>query len=121
MTSHNSKEAQPHRSSETLMKDRRGRRLDLSCRMFFFGDDEFEGEARLLDISTSGCRASSSIQLERDMILKLSLFLPDHQWPLRVEEAVVRWVQGHEFGVEFSSIRLAQRERLRALLMKVKA
>ena len=37
--------------SET-MKDRRGRRLDLSCRLFFFGQDDFEGEATLLDVST---------------------------------------------------------------------
>jgi hypothetical protein len=107
-------------STETLLKDRRGRRLDLCCRLFFFGDDEFEGEAALLDISTTGCRAASSVQLQSGTILKLSLFLPDHPWALRVEEAVVRWVDGREFGLEFSSIRLAQRERLRALLMKVR-
>ena len=47
--------------SETMVKDRRGRRLELSCRMFFFGEDDFEGEATLLDLSTSGCKASSAI------------------------------------------------------------
>lgn len=109
------------RQGETSIKDRRGRRLSLSCRMFFFGNDEFEGEATLLDISTNGCRASSSIGLQPGMTLKLSLFLPDHKWPLRVDQAIVRWVEGQEFGLEFVSIRLAQRERLRALLMKVKA
>src|SRR5437868_5224063 len=118
MTSRNTQQTEAAAAGEALMKDRRGRRLDLACRMFFFGENEFEGEATLLDISTSGCRASSSIDLERGLVLKLSLFLPDHQWPLRVEEAVVRWVEGHHFGLEFSSIRLAQRERLRALLMK---
>ncbi len=35
---------------EAALKDRRGRRIDQSCRMFFFGDEEFEGEATLLDI-----------------------------------------------------------------------
>ncbi len=109
------------RQGQASIKDRRGRRLSLSCRMFFFGDDEFEGEATLLDISTNGCRASSSITLQPGMMLKLSLFLPDHKWPLRVDQAIVRWVEGPEFGLEFVSIRLAQRERLRALLMKVKA
>ena len=98
--------------------DRRGRRLALSCRLFFFGDHDVEGEGTLLDISTSGCRASSSVAVQMGMRLKLSLFLADHQWPLRVDAALVRWVKGQEFGLEFTSIRPAQRERVRALVMK---
>ncbi|MGQ0667430.1 MAG: PilZ domain-containing protein [Nitrospiraceae bacterium] len=97
---------------------RQGRRLDLSCRMFFFGDEEFEGEASLLDVSTHGCRAFSSIDLNVGMALKLSLFLSDYQWPLRIDQATVRWVDGQRFGLEFTEIRPAQRERLRALIMK---
>lgn len=75
----------------------------------------------MLDISTAGGRAASSVKLHCGTVLKLSLFLPDYQWPLRMEAAGGRWVEEREFGLEFSSIRLAQRERLRALLMKVKA
>jgi hypothetical protein len=105
---------------DKVEQDRRGRRLKLSCRLFFFGQDDFEGEGTVLDISTSGCRASSSVALQIGGVLKLSLFLPDHKWPLRVDEAIVRWVNGQQFGLEFSSIRLAQRERLRALVMQTK-
>jgi hypothetical protein len=39
---------------------------------------------------------------------------------LRVDEAIVRWIEGKQFGLEFTSIRLAQRERLRNLIMKAK-
>jgi PilZ domain-containing protein len=108
------------RRDNTMVKDRRGRRAEMSCRLFFFGNDDFEGEGTLLDISTSGCRASSPIEVQPGMLLKLSVFLPDYLWPLRVDEAMVRWVNGQEFGVEFTGIRLAQRERLRALVMKEK-
>lgn len=101
-------------------RDRRGRRVLISCRLFFFGEEEFEGEAKLLDISASGCRANSSVPLEPGMTLRLSLFLPDHQWPLRINEAIVRWIDNNEFGLEFVSITMAQRERLRALVMKVR-
>lgn len=100
--------------------DRRGRRVGLSCRLFFFGDDDFEGEGALLDISTSGCRASSSIPLQPETVLKISVFLPDQKWPLRVDQVIVRWVNGKEFGLEFTSIRVAQRERLRTLVMQAK-
>ncbi len=101
-------------------QDRRGRRLALSCRLFFFGDDDFEGEAKVLDVSTNGCSAESSINVTIGMLLKLSLFLPDFKWPLRVDQAIVRWIDGKQFGLEFISIRLAQRERLRGLIMKAR-
>ena len=101
-------------------KDRRGRRMLLSCRLFFFGDDEFEGEAQLLDISACGCRANTSIPVEIGMKLRLSIFLPDFQWPLRISQTIVRWIDKDEFGLEFVSITMAQRERLRALVMKAR-
>jgi hypothetical protein len=39
---------------------------------------------------------------------------------LRIDEAVVRWIDGQMFGLEFVGIRPAQRERLRAIIMKAK-
>lgn len=107
----------PHGNAAEL-HDRRGRRVALSCRMFFFGDDDFEGEATVMDVSTNGCRVVSAVEVKVGMCLKLSLFLPDFKWPLRIDEALVRWVDGTQFGLEFTSIRLAQRERLRNLIMK---
>ncbi len=108
------------RLDDRMEKDRRGRRVKVPCRFFFFGPDDFEGEGRVLDISTCGFKASSSVALQIGMLLKLSLFLPDHKWPLRVDEAIVRWVNGQDVGIEFTSIRPAQQERLRALVMKAK-
>ncbi len=105
---------------EAALKDRRGRRIDLSCRMFFFGDEEFEGEATLFDISTNGCSATSSVELKVGMVLKLSLFLSDYKWPLRIDQTIVRWIGGKQFGLEFTSLRIAHRERLRALIMKAR-
>ena len=44
-------------------------------RLFFFGDGEFEGEAKVLDISTNGCKATSLTEVKIGLSLKLSLFL----------------------------------------------
>src|ERR1700758_5014089 len=71
---------------------RRGRRLPVNCRLFFFGEGDFEGEATILDISTNGCRATSLTEVKAGLSLKLSLFLQDQQRPLQIDEAVVRWV-----------------------------
>jgi hypothetical protein len=101
--------------------ERRGRRLTMNRRLFFFGDNEFEGEATVLDISTNGCKSTSLTEVKAGLSLKLSLFLQDQQWPLRIDHAVVRWVDGQTFGMEFTGIRPAQRERLRTILMKVRS
>ena len=108
-------------SDDATTAERRGRRLLLACRLFFFGDNEFEGEAGVLDISTNGCQATSLETVVVGMTLRLSVFLGDQQWPLRIDGAIVRWVSGQNFGLEFTGIRSAQRERLRALIMKAKA
>ena len=100
-------------------KARQEPRFKLACRIFFFGDDDFEGEGTLVDISTRGCRSSSFIDLQPGMVLKLSLFLPDFNWPARVDEAIVRWVQGHNFGLEFTSIRPSMRRRILMLVTKL--
>lgn len=105
---------------EAAMAERRGRRLSLSCRLFFFGEDDFEGEATVLDLSTNGCRATSLTKVQAGMVFRLSLFLLDQQWPLRIDEALVRWVNGERFGLEFTGIRPAQRERVRSIIMKAK-
>ena len=105
---------------EHTMAERRGRRLSLSCRLFFFGENDFEGEATVLDLSTNGCQATSLVQVHVGMILRLSLFLSDQKWPLRIDEALVRWVKGESFGLEFTGIRPAQRERVRAIIMAAK-
>lgn len=113
----------PHDSEggdDTTMAERRGRRLPMSCRLFFFGENEFEGEAGVVDVSTNGCQATTVETVTVGMTLRLSLFLGDQQWPLRIDEAIVRWVNGQKFGLEFTGIRSAQRERLRTLIMKAK-
>jgi hypothetical protein len=100
--------------------ERRGRRLRMECRLFFFGEEDFEGEGLILDLSSRGCQARSLIPVQVGMRLRLSLLLRDQEWPVRIEGAMVRWVKGNSFGLEFIEIRSAPRERIRWLLMKVK-
>lgn len=111
-------ERPPESKGKPAKSERQGRRVETRCRMFFFGDEEFEGEATVLDVSTYGCRATSLVELKVGMALQLSLFLSDYHWPLEVDQGIVRWVDGERFGLEFTEIRPAQRERLRALIMK---
>ncbi|GKS60360.1 hypothetical protein YTPLAS18_38870 [Nitrospira sp.] len=107
-------------SNHDEMGQRRARRVILNCQVFFFGEDDFEGEAHMIECSTAGCRLIADATMEVGRELQLSMFLEDLPWTLRIDRAVVRWVSGPEFGVEFLSIRSSIRARLRLVLMKLK-
>lgn len=96
-------------------------RIRLGCRLFFSNEDHYEGEAKIIDLSKSGCAAESDTAVEVGMTFELSIFLPDYDWQLHIDHAIVRWVHGQTFGLEFQHLRPVQRERLRRLVEKFKA
>jgi len=102
-----SSSAQPHQA----FRVRSAPRFTLNCRILFCAG-QFEGKGTVCDLSKNGCKISSEILVERGMELALSLMLPDHPWPLRVDNAVVRWTRGKEFGLEFITLAPAHEERL---------
>jgi CheY-like chemotaxis protein len=98
---------------------RKARRVLVHCRLLMSGENIASAEGQVLDLSTAGCKAESSAALSKGMELTIKLMLPDHEWELKIERAVVRWVEGRTFGLEFLGIRPAQRERMRLFLAKV--
>jgi c-di-GMP-binding flagellar brake protein YcgR len=109
---------------ETLREakeSRKARRIAIGCRLAFLGEDEVEGEAEVLDLSFTGCMARSDKAVQPGLQMKVSLFLSDgHEWPVRVDEAIVRWARGGEFGVEFVAIRPPQLQRIQQFVIKTK-
>lgn len=100
---------------------RKSRRVATDCRLEFAGEDEVDGEAEVLDVSSTGCMARSDRRMSPGLRLKVSLFLSDgHEWPVRVDEAVVRWARGGEFGVEFLAIRPPQLQRIQQFVIKTR-
>lgn len=101
------------------MKPRSVPRYKLQCRIFFAAG-ETEGEGTVTNLSKAGCKIECETTPEPGTELEMSFFAPDHPWPLKIERAVVRWLKGEEFGLEFLIIQPAQRDRLRAFLMNLK-
>jgi hypothetical protein len=98
---------------------RKSRRVTIGCRLAFFAEDEVEGEAEVLDLSFTGCMAKSETSVQPGLQMKVSLFLSDgHEWPVRVDEAIVRWARGGEFGVEFLAMRPPQLLRIQQFVIK---
>ncbi len=103
------------------MKPRAAERFPLRSRVLFSGIDlTVEGEGTISDLSKTGCRVQSDTQPSKGIDLKLELFLSDYSWPMKVDRAVVCWIKGRTFGLEFVSLQAAQRDRLIRVIMKLK-
>lgn len=71
-----------------------------------------EGQGRTLDISRGGCKVQSPIRVTPGMRFECRLYVPGLDWPLRVDEAVVRWADGEVFGMEFVRLRPEEQAKL---------
>lgn len=100
-------------------KIRKARRVELRC-ILGFASGEIEGDATVTNISTSGCRAESDINMAEGIDVQLLLQLPNQSPPVKVERASVRWVSNHAFGMSFILFFPSERARLRAYLETIK-
>ena len=98
---------------------RKSRRVELRCIMGF-ASGEIEGDATVKNISTSGCRAESDINMAEGLDVQLAIYLPDQTPPVKVERASVRWVSGRAFGLSFIVFFPSERARLRTFIEKIK-
>ena len=82
----------------------------------FFSATQIEGEGTVKDLSTKGCKIDSDRLVQSGTALEVWFFLPDHDRPLKVQLAEVRWARGREFGLEFLTMRSQDAERLGRVL-----
>ncbi|MFO0699271.1 MAG: PilZ domain-containing protein [Nitrospira sp.] len=69
-----------------------------------FSGNKQEGQGRTLDISAGGCKIESNMKVEQGAQFECRLHIPGLDWPLRIDEATVRWVGTNSFGLAFSRI-----------------
>ena len=110
-----------HSEQQTERRElRTSPRIPFDCHLFFSSHDQVEADATLLDLSTTGCAAESATTVQPNMNLDLWIFSPTYTWRMHIDYAVVRWVRGKMFGVEFLNLRPVQRTRLRNLIAKLR-
>ena len=105
--------------AKPLPEDRRVQpRFTTQFRSTFSGQRE-EGQGRTLDISTGGCKIESDTNVMQGAKLECRLHIPGLDWPLRIDEATVRWVDGNTFGIAFSRIRPEELAKLKTILSEL--
>ncbi len=78
--------------------------------------DAGTGEGVLLDLSPTGCRMRSDIDLNIGAYLALQIDVAQESAPLAVEVSVVRWRKDGYLGVEFLRYSQGVRERVTNLV-----
>lgn len=81
-----------------------------------FSGEKQEGQGRTLDVSAGGCKIESDMKVEQGAKFECRLHIPGLDWPLRIDEATVRWVDGNSFGIAFSRITPDELAKLKTVL-----
>jgi hypothetical protein len=84
-----------------------------------FSGQRQEGQGRTLDVSSGGCKIESDMKVEQGAKFECRLHVPGLDWPLRIDEATVRWVDGNSFGIAFSRITPEERAKLTTVLSEL--
>lgn len=71
-----------------------------------------QGQGMLMDFSQQGCRITGTPPFPCGTRLRLQLWLPDRSDPVKIEQAVVRWVANDQFGMSFLDVPRDARARL---------
>ena len=90
-------------------------RFTTQFRSTFTGRNE-EGQGRTLDISSGGCKIESDMKMVQGATFECRLHVPGFDWPLRIDEAMVRWIEGNTFGLAFTHIRPEELTKLTTVL-----
>jgi len=78
-----------------------------------------EGNGRTLDLSIGGCKIESGMVVSQGDKFECRLHIPDLDWPIMIDEAIVRWVEGKTFGLAFTRLSLEERNKITALISRI--
>ncbi len=88
----------------------------MSCGTGYYLSEDFLGKGIVWDMSSGGWRIQGDHQVRIGMTLTLRMELPDERVPLEIEQAVVQWVDGRDFGIYIKKIRRSAAIKLERLI-----
>jgi len=81
-----------------------------------FSGEQREGQGRTLDLSSGGCMIESDSPVVVGATFECRVYVPGLDWPLRIDEAQVRWVKTGTFGVQFTKIQPDEEVKLKRVI-----
>jgi hypothetical protein len=75
-----------------------------------------EGRGRTLDLSIGGCMVETDLPVGVGASIECRIYVPGLDWPLRIDEARVRWVKANTFGIQFTKIQPDEEAKLKQVI-----
>jgi len=95
------------------MELRQSPRFTVHCPIAYAGGN-LAGVGIVSNLSTAGCKVGSSTAVGTGANIELRIYIMGApEFPMKVDQAVVRWAKEQEFGLEFISFWPKEEERLR--------
>ncbi|MFI5247329.1 MAG: hypothetical protein ACHQWV_02110 [Nitrospirales bacterium] len=94
---------------------RKNHRFKKLVPMHYLGNG-IAGEGMIEDFSLSGSYMSGNAPVSVGMALALQIFVPGDPEPLLIDRAIVQWVKGSKFGVDFGTPQPTVAERITTVI-----
>lgn len=79
-------------------------------------NDEVQGTGNLWNLSIDGCRIDGDIEVRPGMVFSLLLIVGEKQRSIIVEQGIVTWARGREFGLRSNRIHASDAKQLQQLV-----
>lgn len=110
------------KSQETVLSSPDERRVQPRFTTQFrstFSGGRNEGNGRTLDLSIGGCKIESDTIVGQGEKFECRLHIPDLDWPVMIDEATIRWIDGKTFGLAFTRIRAEEQAKIADLISRL--
>ena len=101
------------------MEQRKNLRLHVQFRSSFSSIGMVGGEGSLVDLSIRGCRIESLTDVQPGASLEVRIAAREHEPPLQIQQALVRWSRGRQFGLEFVTMAPEEWARLQHTVKQI--
>ncbi len=103
------------------MEHREHPRYQFHCEIWFPGKVESVA-GTVSNLSVGGCKVGSPTPVDTGTYLEPRIYImAAPEFPMKIDQAVVRWAKGQEYGLEFLTIGSEEEERLRRFLSTLEA
>jgi hypothetical protein len=92
-----------------------GTRVPVDCRIEYLFECQ-QSEGRLVDMSRQGWRVRGLQPVAKGTTMTVQVYITDSARPIPIDEAIVRWTEGLEFGVELTRMSPESAMRLRTYM-----
>ena len=106
----------PRMIKDELPKEKRQQPRFTSQFRSIISGGQGEGQGRTLDLSTGGCMIETDLPVGVGASFECRIYVPGLYWPLRIDEAQVRWVKANIFGIQFTKIQPDEETKLKQVI-----